>query len=95
MGTRTTRMRRTNAEFNFSDTDFTDDTDSFFLRCDMRVCADFNLSDTDYTVVTQKSVKSVKSVSEKLNSAFVRLIRVVRIPIPSPINYHLCTNLFF
>ena len=31
----------------------------------------------------------MSSASKRLKSAFVRLIRVVRVPIPSPINYHL------
>ena len=31
----------------------------------------------------------MSSASKRLKSAFVRLIRVVRVPIPSPVNYHL------
>ena len=75
---RTTRMRRTNADFYFSSADDADNTDFFFI---------FHM---DALNIAQplKSALSVSSADEKLlhtegksYSAFVRLIRVVRVPI--------------
>ena len=36
----------------------------------------------------ERGFKKLRYNIDKLKSAFVRLIRVVRVPIPSPLNYH-------